>query len=180
MTSPVADPYEMAAAAVLPERVATWTCRAHRAVLLVHDLPAEYDRGRAPLADLAHNLGQLRDTCHELGVPVARSAARFDGVPGPGEHWLADLSRDHFHGLRALLDSFGRDQLLLTGVRAHAACLMSAAGPALAGVQVFCVADAMVDRSLDDHRQAVRAASDHGATPVTTGQVIGQLLGVLG
>ena len=169
----------MSAAAVLPERASAWSCRSDRALLLVHDVPAELDTDCAPLSVLAHNLGQLRATCHELGVPVARSTTRFDGGPGPGEHWLADLSADHFGGLRALLDSFGRDQLVLTGIRAHAACLMAAAGPALAGVQVFCVADAIVDRSLDEHRHAVRAAADHGATPVTTGQVIGQLLGVL-
>jgi len=180
MTQPVADPYDMSAAAVLPERASSWSCRSDRALLLVHDLPAEIDTECAPLRDLAFNLDQLRETCHELGVPVARSSVRFEGGPGPGEHWLANLSADHFGGLRALLDSFGRDQLLLTGVRAHAACLMSAAGPALAGVQVFCVADAIVDRSLDEHRHSVRAAADHGATPITTGQVIGQLLGVLG
>ncbi|WP_156758708.1 isochorismatase family protein [Actinokineospora pegani] len=179
MTRPVADPYDMSAAAVLPERASAWTASAQRALLLMHDVPLDLERDVEPMTTLAHNLDQLRATCHELGVPVARSAVRFDGGPGPGEHWLADLAGDHFTRLRDVLDSFGRDQLLVTGIRAHAACLMSAAGPALAGVQVFCVADAVVDRCLDDHRKAVRAAADHGATPVTTGQVIGQLLGVL-
>ncbi|MFC7614767.1 isochorismatase family protein [Actinokineospora soli] len=81
--------------------------------------------------------------------------------------------------LRDILDASGRDQLVLVGVRAHAACLMSAGGPHLAGAQVFAVADAIADLSLDEHRNAVRSAAEYGAMTTTTSRVIGELLGVL-
>ncbi|GLZ38796.1 isochorismatase family protein [Actinokineospora sp. NBRC 105648] len=158
--------YAMSAAARLPRAAVDRPVSAERALLLVHDMhdphrvaePVEH----SPVAELAHNVGKLCDTCRDLRVPVLHSTGGLD-----------------FGALRELLDRDGRDQLLVTGYRAHAACLMAAAGPLLAGVSVYCVADAVADVSLDDHQAAVRAAADHGATPTTTGRVIGQLLGVL-
>nr|MDQ3579298.1 isochorismatase family protein [Actinomycetota bacterium] len=100
-------------------------------------------------------------------------------APMAGDTILIDESDRHYATLREALDSYGRDQLVVTGVRAHVACLMAAAGSYLAGIELFSVADATADLSLDDHRQAVQGAAEYGAMVTTTSQVIGQLLGVL-
>ncbi|MGQ0842421.1 isochorismatase family protein [Actinokineospora sp.] len=185
MSLPVVEPYDMSAASRLPRAAVAWCARPERAVLLIHDLRNElvdaFDPGRSPMVELVHNLGKLRDTCRELGVPVVYSACPDIGAVDALAPKAADTRLDgHFYpALRDLLDRHGRDQLIVTGVRAHAACLMAAAGSHLAGVQVFAVADAVVDVSLDHHRAAVRGAADCGAMITATGQAIGQLLGVL-
>lgn len=188
MAVPLVEPYDMASAAELPRNTVAWQCAAERAVLVIHDMQdrvvASFDGTRSPAVELLHNIGKLRDTCRDLGVPIVytvRSPAA--GVPALPP-WPSDLLVDAEAGepypaLREVLDTHGRDQLVLTGVRAHAGCLMAAAGPFLAGVQVFAVADAVADLSLGEHREAVRSAAEFGAMTTTAGQVIGELLGVL-
>ncbi|SDD07589.1 isochorismatase family protein [Actinokineospora iranica] len=185
MSRPVVDPYDMSDAARLPRAAVEWVAAAGRAVLLVHDMGDDkvcaFDAGSSPMVELAHNVGKLRDTCRDLRVPVAESVREgvsvFTTVTGLGPD--KTLTGDHYARLRDLLDEAGRDQLIVTGIRAHAACLMAAAGTHLAGIEVFCVADAIADLSLDEHRRAVLSAAEYGAMPTTAGRVIGQLLGVL-
>jgi bifunctional isochorismate lyase/aryl carrier protein len=188
MAVPLVEPYDMAAAAKLPRNTVAWQVSADRAVLVIHDMQdrivGSFDGSRSPAVELVHNVGKLRDTCRDLGVPIVftvRGAAAGRPTVEPGQ---VDLVVDAevgepYAALRDVLDAHGRDQLILVGVRAHAACLMAAGGPYLAGAQVFAVADAIADLSLDEHRQAISSAAEYGAMTSTAGRVIGELLGVL-
>ncbi|GGS55575.1 MULTISPECIES: isochorismatase family protein [Actinokineospora] len=188
MAVPLVEPYDMSAAAKLPRNTVAWRVDAQRAVLVVHDMQdrivASFDGSRSPAIELVHNVGKLRDTCRDVAVPIVytlrgRQAGEPVYVPRPCDLVVDAGAGEPYAALRDVLDAGGRDQLVLVGVRAHAACLMAAGGSYLAGTQVFAVADAIADLSLDEHRQAVRSAAEYGAMTTTTGRVIGELLGVL-
>ncbi|MGW5054150.1 isochorismatase family protein [Actinokineospora sp. NPDC004072] len=188
MAVPVVEPYDMSAAAKLPRNTVDWRVDARRAVLVIHDMQdrivASFDGSRSPAVELVHNVGKLRDTCRDAAVPIAytlrgRQAGQLVYPPRPDELLVDAGLGEPGAALRAVLDAAGRDQLVLVGVRAHAACLLAAGGPSLVGAQVFAVADAIADLGLDEHRRAVRAAAESGAMTTTTSRVIGELLGVL-
>lgn len=188
MPVPLVEPYDMSLAARLPRNTVSWRVRADRAVLIIHDMQdrvvASFDGSRSPAVELVHNVGKLRDTCRDLRAPVVHTVRGHQAGRPTVEPMADDLVVDAeacepYSALRDVLDAHGRDQLVLVGVRAHAACLMAAGGTHLAGAQVFTVADAIADLSLDEHRQAVRSAAEYGAMTTTTSRVIGELLGVL-
>lgn len=188
MAVPLVEPYDMSLAAELPRNTVAWQVSAERAVLVIHDMQdrivGSFDGTRSPAVELVHNVGKLRDTCRDVGAPIVhtvrgRAAGRPTVQPLPCDLVIDAEAGEPYTALRDVLDANGRDQLILVGVRAHAACLMSAGGPHLAGAQVFTVADAIADLSLDEHRQAVKSAAEYGAMTTTTSRAIGELLGVL-
>ncbi|MEU5779376.1 isochorismatase family protein [Streptomyces venezuelae] len=73
---PAIQPYPLPADGDLPAPAVTWTARADRSVLLVHDMQRYFlkpfpDPLRRQLID---NAAQLRDRCAALGIPVAYTA----------------------------------------------------------------------------------------------------------
>ncbi|SDP84648.1 Isochorismate hydrolase [Actinopolyspora xinjiangensis] len=79
---PTITPYPMPTGDDLPANTAPWTVDPDRAVLLVHDmqryflkpLPSDREPGRS----LVDNIVSLRNSCSELGVPVAYTAQPGD------------------------------------------------------------------------------------------------------
>lgn len=188
MTQPVIASYPLPTGARLPANRVDWRCDPDRAALLIHDLQrcfvSAFDRHTSPMVELLHNLGKLRDTCRELGVPVIYSLKHGHPDGGvidalyPAEHDTRLVDTQFPYAiLRARLAAHGRDQLIVTGIRAHAGCLLAGAGPLLRDVQTFAVADAMADLSQDDHDAALDDAVHAGAMATTTSTVIGSLIG---
>ncbi|MEV7192578.1 isochorismatase family protein [Streptomyces sp. NPDC093510] len=73
---PAITPYPLPAQGDLPPAAVSWTARADRSVLLVHDMQRYFLK---PFPDplrgqLTANAAQLRDQCAALGIPVAYTA----------------------------------------------------------------------------------------------------------
>ncbi|MBW4716870.1 isochorismatase family protein [Saccharothrix obliqua] len=100
-------------------------------------------------------------------------------APGAGDVRMTKWRYNAFHrtDLRSLLDSSGRDQLVVTGIYAHIGCLMTAADAFMQDIQAFFVADAVADFSADDHHMAVRYAAGRCAVTTTTTRLITELNG---
>ncbi|MFC9427830.1 isochorismatase family protein [Streptomyces sp. NPDC056987] len=73
---PPIDPYSLPAAGDLPRNTATWSIRADRAVLLVHDMQRYFLKPfpDAVRTELVRNTAQVRRWCAAHGVPVAYTA----------------------------------------------------------------------------------------------------------
>lgn len=78
MPIPPIAPYPMPRADQLPTSLVDWCPHPERAVLLVHDMQAYFTAAFAadcsPYVELLANLGRLRRTAAELGIPVVYSA----------------------------------------------------------------------------------------------------------
>jgi isochorismate hydrolase len=68
-----------------------------------------------------------------------------------------------------LLQSLGRDQLVVCGVFAHIGCLATAVDAFSHDIQPFLIADAVADFSRDEHLAALRYAGRRCAVTTTTG-----------
>jgi bifunctional isochorismate lyase/aryl carrier protein len=206
MGSHTVTPYRMPTAAQLPSPARYGRCHAERSVLVIHDMQHGFLRAFAgdlsPAVELVHNIGKLRDTCRELGVPIVYSApfgagpGRWRGLDDTGDpsagliieavaprprdirvsRWREDAFRQAM--LRDLLDRHGRDQVIVTGLHARAGCLRTAMDARTHELEAFFVADAVADISRRHHDGALLSAAEH-AVPTTAGTVIGELLGVL-
>ncbi|CCH30014.1 isochorismatase family protein [Actinosynnema sp. NPDC047251] len=99
--------------------------------------------------------------------------------PGESDVRLTKWRYNAFHrtDLRSLLDTTGRDQLVVTGIYAHIGCLMTAADAFMQDIQAFFVADAVADFTPDDHHMAVRYAAGRCAVTTTTTRLITELNG---
>ncbi|MEU5691921.1 isochorismatase family protein [Actinosynnema sp. NPDC020468] len=83
----------------------------------------------------------------------------------------------HRTDLKSILDTTGRDQLVITGIYAHIGCLMTAADAFMHDIEAFFVADAVADFSAADHHMAVRYAAGRCAVTTTTSRLIEELNG---
>ncbi|MEU4804689.1 isochorismatase family protein [Actinosynnema sp. NPDC023587] len=100
-------------------------------------------------------------------------------APGGSDVRMTKWRYNAFHrtDLRSLLDTTGRDQLVVTGIYAHIGCLMTAADAFMQDIQAFFVADAVADFSSEDHHMAVRYAAGRCAVTTTTTRLITELNG---
>lgn len=169
-----------------------WTVDPHRAVLLIHDMHAFFQRpfptGRSP-ADLSANATRLRERAAAVDMPVAYTAQPDNMIPTQrvlgdeplapknGDWLLTKWSHSAFCNteLRALMWRCGRDQLVLCGVYAQAGALMTAIEAFTYDIQPFLVADAIADFAADESRQALDHATGRCAVVSTTEDVLSQL-----
>lgn len=206
MALPEIAPYPMPGADDLPGNRAGWRPDPRRAVLLVHDMQNyfvdAYDRRRAPIPDLIHNIGLLRDT----GVPVVYSAQPGGQTPAqrrllrdfwgggldddPHQEAIVDPLRPRSDDTRLtkwrysafvrtpleeMLRGWGRDQLIVCGIYAHIGCLMTACDAFMRDIETFLAADAMADFTLAHHRQALTYAAERCAVTTTTQALVEEL-----
>lgn len=75
--------------------------------------------------------------------------------------------------LRQLLNTWGRDQLVIGGVYAHIGCLATALEAFMDDVQPFMVGDAVADFSEADHLMALRYVATRCGRVVDTASLVG-------
>lgn len=151
------------------------------------------------------NISRLRSAAHELGMPVVYTAQPpaqdpaerglltdfwGAGIPAGDSHHIIDELAPHERdtvltkwrydafvrtNLRDLLESQGRDQLVVTGIYAHIGCLVTACDAFMHDIQPFLVGDAVADFSLDHHHQALRWAAERCAAVASTDDVLESL-----
>ncbi|MFI5932235.1 isochorismatase family protein [Actinoplanes sp. NPDC051494] len=90
--------------------------------------------------------------------------------PGPGDHVVTKTRYSAFFRteMAALLESLGRDQLVVCGVFAHIGCLFTVADAVSHDVQAFLLGDAVADFSRADHLMALDHAAGCCAVTTTT------------
>ncbi|MER8115583.1 isochorismatase family protein, partial [Streptomyces sp. NPDC094031] len=79
--------------------------------------------------------------------------------------------------LRSRLKELGRDQVVVVGAAAHTDVMLTAADAWMQDLEAFVVADAVVDRTADDHTMAVRWLAATCATVALTESVRAELRG---
>lgn len=106
---------------------------------------------------------------HESIIPELR--------PSETDHVLTKWRYSAFQrtDLRELLDDWGRDQLVVTGVYAHMGCLMTSVEAFMQDVQPFMIADAVADFSLADHEMALAYAARRCGVTISTEGVLSVL-----
>jgi bifunctional isochorismate lyase / aryl carrier protein len=97
--------------------------------------------------------------------------------PTADNHVLTKYRYSAFHRteLRSLLQSEGRDQLIVCGIYAHIGCLLTASESFMNDIQPFLVADAVADFSLKNHHIALNYAAQCCAVTLTSAQLIEHL-----
>ncbi|WP_223884599.1 isochorismatase family protein [Micromonospora craniellae] len=178
-----------------------WKPDPARAVLLVHDMQNYFlapfgIADQALAARVVRNIGMLR----ECGIPVVytaqpggqtpaerglqqdfwgdgppddpRALAIVDALtPAAGDLRLTKRRDSAFAGT-VLADLLGdRDQLIITGVYAHAGVLATAQDAFMRDIQAFVVADAVADFSPAHHREALRRVSDRCGVVGTAAEI---------
>jgi trans-2,3-dihydro-3-hydroxyanthranilic acid synthase len=127
---------------------------------------------------------QERGLLQDFWGPGMSASAEDRGIPdviAPGEDdtvltkWRA--SAFHRTELLDILNTQGRDQLVICGVYAHVGILLTACDAFAHGIQPFVVADATADLTAEYHRMALRYASTRCAMAVTTATVCDALAG---
>ncbi|MGE4219244.1 MAG: hydrolase [Alphaproteobacteria bacterium] len=109
-----------------------------------------------------------------LGPTVPRLLAASGGAQR--------LEKVHFScfaepGLRAAIEERSRPQMVLAGMEAHVCVAQTALDLALAGYDVFVVADATISRSAANHTAAMARLRDAGIAIVTAEMVLFEWLG---
>ncbi|WP_458122410.1 isochorismatase family protein [Paenibacillus sp. Z6-24] len=79
MALPKIQSYPMPVKAEFPVNKVNWTADPQRAVLLIHDMQQYFvhafaGRDQSPVSELLSHIQQLREYCHEHGIPVIYSA----------------------------------------------------------------------------------------------------------
>ncbi|MYU02575.1 isochorismatase family protein, partial [Streptomyces sp. SID8366] len=99
--------------------------------------------------------------------------------PEAGDTVLAAKRYSAFAGtrLRSRLKELGRDQVVVVGAAAHTDVMLTAADAWMQDLEAFVVADAVVDRTADDHTMAVRWLAATCATVILTESVRADLRG---
>jgi bifunctional isochorismate lyase/aryl carrier protein len=78
----------------------------------------------------------------------------------------------HRSNLQELMQSWGRDQLLIGGVYAHIGCMITAADAFMRDIQPFMIGDALADFSEEEHRQALAYTGGRTGRVVATKEVL--------
>lgn len=78
----------------------------------------------------------------------------------------------HRSNLQELMQSWGRDQLLIGGVYAHIGCMITATDAFMRDIQAFMVGDALADFSEAEHHQALAFTAGRAGAVVSTEQVL--------
>ena len=97
--------------------------------------------------------------------------------PGAGDWVLTKWRYSAFHrtGLSDHMRAAARDQLVICGVYAHVGVLMSACDAFSSDIEVFIVADAVADFTLDHHMMALTYAAQRCGVVLTADQLLAQL-----
>ncbi|MTD55854.1 isochorismatase family protein [Amycolatopsis pithecellobii] len=112
-----------------------------------------------------------------VGSAEGDAAIVDDLAPLPGDTKLTKWRYNAFHRteLAGLLDAWGRDQLVVTGIYAHIGCLMTATDAFMRDIEAFLVADATADFSREEHDLALRYAAGRCARVVTVDEMLAEL-----
>jgi bifunctional isochorismate lyase / aryl carrier protein len=78
----------------------------------------------------------------------------------------------HRSNLQELMQSWGRDQLLIGGVYAHIGCMITAADAFMRDIQPFVIGDALADFSEEEHRQALTFTGGRTGRVISTKEVL--------
>ncbi|MBU1466499.1 MAG: isochorismatase family protein, partial [Gammaproteobacteria bacterium] len=78
----------------------------------------------------------------------------------------------HRSNLQELMQSWGRDQLLIGGVYAHIGCMITAADAFMRDIQPFMIGDALADFSEGEHRQALTFTGGRTGRVISTKEVL--------
>jgi bifunctional isochorismate lyase/aryl carrier protein len=113
-----------------------------------------------------------------MGTDEADRGIVDDVAPQPDDVVLTKWRYSAFcrSDLQPRLRGLGRDQLIVCGVYAHMGCLITACDAFSRDIQPFLAADALADITLDDHLMALRYAADRCAVPLSTSDLIADLI----
>lgn len=152
---------------------------AKRSSLLIVDVQENLAPVMADPRQVYRHCGILLRAAERLEIPVAVSEQYPKGLgPTVGELLAlapegAQVEKMHFScaaapQVKARLESFGRDLVVVAGIEAHVCVLQSALGLQEAGYRVAVVADACSSRDPANHRAAMERLSHNGVEVVTT------------
>lgn len=112
------------------------------------------------------------------GPQSATAAAIIDELsPQPDDTILTKWRYSAFHrsDLIDRLRNYGRDQLIITGIYSHIGCMTTALNAFMHDIQVFFVADAQADFSLEDHQMALKYVGSRCGQVMTSAQILDSL-----
>lgn len=162
-----------------------------RSGLLIVDVQEGLNPVMADPRTVLRGCSLLLQGAARLEIPVLVSEQYPKGL-GPTVGELLELAppdsvleKLHFScaaddGMRARLEGWGRNQVVVAGIEAHVCVLQSVLQLLALGYEVFVVADATSSRRPENHRAALERMGRAGAQVVTVEMVLFEWLGVAG
>jgi bifunctional isochorismate lyase/aryl carrier protein len=165
-----------------------------------------FDVTAEPASAVIENIRLIREVCRQSGIPVIYTAQPGNQHPSRrgilADLWgtglvsgrdeeivdeLAPSENDIFvtkwrysafqrTDLGQLLNRYGRDQLIITGVYAHMGCMLSAAEAFMNDIEPFMISDATADFSRQEHLSALDYVAKRCGTVLPTDRVLTSLL----